>query len=312
MNYYSKIHIILLEIIISNVIIVYTNNEFKQNIENQTSITINDLNILIREYPAFIQLKLQKQEYYTGKDIARCPMPYNKNTILDDPDVVSTELFNPRKCKKPWTWTRKNEIEVPVPINGTVGKKLGNIIRPCLKNNINIIQCYTHYLNVIESVGLTFVDRFCLFEIEIWDRIKMLFNSKTLSLFNIKLNNSILNSIFNTTNQLLNNIYVASTRYYISTLPLDCVANVREKMINNNKKHNNYYPEKRKQLLNCRELMKPKLNYAILDIDQYWDWDINSNCKPDSTEIMTTQYNNDTLGLYLFPYKEPKKISFCV
>ncbi|XP_050536468.1 uncharacterized protein LOC126902845 isoform X3 [Daktulosphaira vitifoliae] len=258
MNYYSKIHIILLEIIISNVIIVYTNNEFKQNIENQTSITINDLNILIREYPAFIQLKLQKQEYYTGKDIARCPMPYNENTILDDADVVTAELFNPRECKKPWTWTRKNELEVPVPINGTVGKKLGEIIRPCLKNNTNIIQCYTHYLNVIESVGLTFVDRFFLFQIEICDRVLVLMNNvdyiEKFSLFNIKPNIPKIITFVINFRLLFDNIYDVFKQYNISTLPLNCVDIVMEKMFdNNNHKH---YKTQRKQFLNCRELMK--------------------------------------------------------
>ncbi|XP_050529209.1 uncharacterized protein LOC126898847 [Daktulosphaira vitifoliae] len=174
MNFFSKMHIVLLRIIISNVIIVYTNDELSQNTENQQYITINDLNKLIREYPAFLQLTLQKQDYYTGKDVLRCPMPYNENTIIDDNDVVHSKYFNPRECKKPWTWTQKNEIDVPVSIDDTIGKKLGNIIKPCIKNNTNIIQCYTHYLNVMESVGLTLVDRYCLFELEVWAMLEKL------------------------------------------------------------------------------------------------------------------------------------------
>ncbi|XP_050536465.1 uncharacterized protein LOC126902844 isoform X4 [Daktulosphaira vitifoliae] len=311
MNYYSKICIILLKIIIFNVITVYTIDELGQNTENQTSITIDDLNILIREYPAFIQLKLQKQEYYTGKDIARCPMPYNENTILDDPDVVSSDLFNPRECEKPWTWTRKNEIDVPVPINGTVGKKLGDIIRPCIKNNTNIIQCYTHYLNVIESVGLTFVDRFCLYQIEYWDRISVMSKnidySENFSLFNIKPNILVLHSIVKNTYQLLFNIYAAFRRYHISTLPLDCVINLKVNMFNIINGNNAFVQKLREQFLNCRELMKSKLNYAVLDNIENWEWDITSDNKPDDTVLMTTQYKNDKVGINLFPYNEPKK-----
>ncbi|XP_050536467.1 uncharacterized protein LOC126902845 isoform X2 [Daktulosphaira vitifoliae] len=306
MNYYSKIHIILLEIIISNVIIVYTNNEFKQNIENQTSITINDLNILIREYPAFIQLKLQKQEYYTGKDIARCPMPYNENTILDDPDVVSSELFNPRECEKPWTWTRQNEIEVPVPINGTVGKRLGDIIRPCLKNNTNIIQCYTHYLNVIESVGLTLLDRYCLFQIEFLRRLSAMDENidfiEKYSLFNIQFNYPVITSILGNIEQLLNNIRVAFTSYHISTLPFDCATNFSDKT----KKSGPFSQEKSIHILKCRELIISKTNYAILKNDQYWKWDITSDNKPDDTVLLTTQNDNTKLGLNLFPHDKPE------
>ncbi|XP_050536456.1 uncharacterized protein LOC126902840 isoform X2 [Daktulosphaira vitifoliae] len=310
MNYYCKIHTILLKVILLNVISVYTNDEFSQNTENQTSITIDDLNILIREYPAFLQLKLQKQEYYTDKDIARCPMPYNENTILDDPDVVKFDCFNPRKCKKPWTWTCKNEIDVPVPINGTVGKKLGDIIGPCIKNNTNIIQCYTHYLNVIESVGLTFVDRFCLFEIEIWDRMSIIVDKidyiEKFSLFNIKTNMAMLSLIVVNFKELLDNIYVAFKQYYISTLPLDCIANVMKKMFENTIKTEKAFQKFREQYVSCRYLLNSKRNYAILVNDQYWEWDITSDCKPDDTDIMTTQYKNDIIGLKLFPYKVPK------
>ncbi|XP_050536457.1 uncharacterized protein LOC126902840 isoform X3 [Daktulosphaira vitifoliae] len=310
MNYYCKIHTILLKVILLNVISVYTNDEFSQNTENRTSITIDDLNILIREYPAFLQLKLQKQEYYTGKDIARCPMPYNENTILDDPDVVSSELFNPRECKKPWIWTRKNEIDVPVPINGTVGKKLGDIIKPCIKNNTNIIQCYTHYLNVIESVGLTFADRFCLYMIEMYDRILVLTNKidylNKFSLFNIKTNTSVLHSILKNTYQLLFNIYIAFSRYYISTLPLDCVIHLKVNVFNINKGNNAFVQKLKEQFLNCRELMKSKLNYAVLGNIENWEWDITSDNKPDDTVLMTTQYKNDKVGLNLFPYNERK------
>ncbi|XP_050536446.1 uncharacterized protein LOC126902832 [Daktulosphaira vitifoliae] len=304
MNYYSKIFIIM-KIIILNVIIVRTNDELNQNTENQTSITIDDLNILIRKYPAFIQLKLQKQEYYTGKDIARCPMPYNENTILDDPDVVEYNFFNPRDCKKPWTWTRKNEIDVPVPIDSTVGQKLGDIIRPCIKDKINIIQCYTHYLNVIESVGLTLIDRFCMFQIEFLDRILVVTKNidylKKFSLFNIKQNTSGLNLIFENAGQLAKNIYDAFTQYYISTLPLNCISNITKE--SSNLESNAYCQEQRKQILNCRQLMKSKINYAILENDQDWEWDITSVCKPDDSVLMTTQYKYDILGLKLFPTK---------
>ncbi|XP_050536469.1 uncharacterized protein LOC126902846 [Daktulosphaira vitifoliae] len=298
MNSHSTICIILLKLIIFNVITVYTND--------QTRITIDVLNKLIKKYPAFIQLRLQEQDYYTGKDIARCPMPYNENTILDDPDVVSSELFNPRECEKPWTWTRQNEIEVSVPINGTVGKRLGDIIRPCLKNNTNIIQCYTHYLNVIESVGLTLIDRFCLFLLEAYKRLQQLrYNidyNNNYSLFNITANFTALTTIFKNVEMLLYNMLSAFKRYYISTLPLDCVKNILDKMILYFRQDQRKSDAIEKHALNCRELMKSKRNYAVLDSDPDWKWDYTSDYKPDNTSLILTQLENNQIGLIHFPF----------
>ncbi|XP_050536479.1 uncharacterized protein LOC126902855 [Daktulosphaira vitifoliae] len=232
-------------------------------------------------------------------------MPYNENTIIDDPDIVAINLFNPREHKKPWTWTRKNEIDVPVPIKGTIGLKLGEIIQPCLKNNTNIIQCYTHYLNVIESVGLTLIDRFCLFIIEVFNRIGALNDNtdfiKDYSLFNIRLNISVLSVILEKFKNLLNNICFAFKRYFISTLPLDCVTNTMKKIMLYFNQEQSMGDTIKKQFLNCRKIMKSKINYAVLDNDQYWKWDITSDCKPDDNLLMITQYGNNKLGIKLFP-----------
>ncbi|XP_050536478.1 uncharacterized protein LOC126902854 [Daktulosphaira vitifoliae] len=252
-------------------------------------------------------LTLQKQDYYTSKSTSRCPMPYNENTILDDPDLVRSKYFNPRKCKKPWTWTQKNEIDVPVPIDDTIGKKLGNIIKPCIKNNTNIIQCYTHYLNVMESVGLTLIDRFCLFELELWNKLGHLELTvdykEDFSLFTITINFKAIKLIFDNSKKLLKNIIFAFKRYYISTLPLDCVENILEIMQSFSGNVNEIY-QFIKLFKQCRILMKKKRNYAVLDNDQYWNWDFTSVCKPDDHLLVSTQNENGIIGLNLFTSKQ--------
>ncbi|XP_050536470.1 uncharacterized protein LOC126902848 [Daktulosphaira vitifoliae] len=301
MNFFSEIHIVLLEIIITNIIIAYTKDEFSQNSEKHISITISDLNKLVREYPAFLKLTLQKQEYYTGKDVSRCPMHYNENTILDYPDLAQSKNFNHIEHTNPWTWTQNNETDVPVPIDNTIGQKLGSIIKPCIKNNFNIIQCYTQYLNVIESVGITLVDRFCLFELEVWSMLDKLEASvdykENFSLFNITLNTEFLTLIIDVFKILLNNISFAFKRYDISTLPLDCVSNVMGMFSTEG-------DEFQENFLKCRELMKSKRNYAILDNDQYWEWNITSDCKPDNGLLCLEQHKNNDIGLNLFAFNE--------
>ncbi|XP_050536461.1 uncharacterized protein LOC126902842 isoform X2 [Daktulosphaira vitifoliae] len=237
-------------------------------------------------------------------------MPYNKNTILDDLDldIVQSKYFNPRKCKKPWTLTQQNEIDVPVPIDDAIGKKLGNIIKPCIKNNTNIIQCYTQYLNVIESVGLTLVDRFCLFILEVIDRLDDLNDNadfiNDFSLFDITINFAVLNIIIEKFAVLFYNILSSFKRYYISTLPLDCVSDVLTTFTTNIILYDGPFIEDLdvyyEQLLKCRELMKSKKNYVVLDNDQYWKWDYTSDYKPGDDLMILAQQENNIIGLNLF------------
>lgn len=310
MKYSNKLHIILLKIIISNIIFVYTTNELSQNTEPRPSINIDDLDTLFRRYPAFIQLTLQQQGHYTGKNVARCPMPCSEDTVIDDLDEFD---LSPKDSSMAWMWTDKNHIDVPVPINGTVGKKLGKIIQPCLKNNTNILQGYTHYLNVIESVGLTIADRFCLYGLEIIDRLDMMEEDidyqEDYSLFEITVNFPTLRLINDKFKHLLTQIVYAFQQYYISTLPLDCVANAFEHFIKffdqNNMPINPEDPEVcYTKYLHSRELMKRKINYASLDGDELWKWDITSESKPDDNTLILIQFANIEKGLKLFFFNE--------
>ncbi|XP_050539942.1 uncharacterized protein LOC126904764 [Daktulosphaira vitifoliae] len=282
MNYFREMHFILLIIIISNVIIVFTT----QNAENQVTITTDDMDKLIRDYPAFIKMTLQNNEYYTGKDVSHCSMPDDENTTIDDSDIEQYKVSNLRES--------------------IIGQRLGNIIKPCLKDNTQITQCYTHYLNVIESVGLTLVDRYCLFEYEVWNRLQDLEFSvdyiENYSLFNIDINIPLLFSIVKKFVTLLENISFTFKQYGISTIPLDCVSDAmdcmplyfQEGMCEDEKfKHH---------LQTCRALMKSKLNYAALDNDQHWEWDITSDSKPNDNSIILIQQTNNDIGLNLFPY----------
>ncbi|XP_050541073.1 uncharacterized protein LOC126905436 [Daktulosphaira vitifoliae] len=278
MNYYRNIHIILLNIIISNALIVHEKNELFTNIENQTLVTNDDLNNLIRENLPFLKLILRENKYYTGSDASLCPLPYDENTLLDDPDVEKLKYFDPREYKKPWSWTQQNQIIVPVPKDFTINKKLGDLVRQ--DSNLKIIQKYTYYLNTMESVGITLADRFCLFLVEAIDRIdsfsddKVVFDSSEANFDHLKMNFSIFNYM-----KLFKHIYKIFKKYFISTLPLECIFNTLFKIapkgdiqkwtdILINKENKDQY---RAQLLECMKLTNLKRNYAVLVNDDLWN-----------------------------------------
>ncbi|XP_050534960.1 uncharacterized protein LOC126901990 isoform X9 [Daktulosphaira vitifoliae] len=305
MNYYY-IDIILLNIIISNAIIVQETNELYKNIENQTFITNDDLNQLIRKYPGFIKLYLQENKYYTGSDASLCPLPYDETTLLDDPDVKKLQYFDPRECEKPWTWTQQNQIIVPVPKDFTINKKLGELVRQ--DSDLEILQKYTYYLNTIESVGITLVDRFCLFLVEAIDRIDsfsnvtIIFDSFEIKINHLKMNFTIANFIM-----LFKNMYHTFMQYFISTLPLDCISKILQKITSNvhyKKWFDLLVKEKNKdqhraQLLECRNLTNLKRNYAILVNDNLWN-DEALKAILNIDELIKLQHVNYKKGAKLF------------
>ncbi|XP_050534956.1 uncharacterized protein LOC126901990 isoform X5 [Daktulosphaira vitifoliae] len=311
MNYYRNIHIILFNIIISNALIIHQTNELYKNIENQTFITNDDLNQLIRENLKFLQLTLRENKYYTGSDASLCPLPYDKNTLLDDPDVKKLKYFDPRECEKPWSWTQQNQIIVPVPKEFTIDKKLGDLVRQ--DSNLEIIQKYTYYLNTIESVGITLVDRFCLFLVEAIDRIDSYSRAMVLYPFpNITVEYLVVNvSIYNF-KKLFKHMYKTFKQYFISTLPFDCMLNILNNIYPND--HLNNFDglsilktniEKYKdQLLECRQLSNLKKNYAILENDDLWKWDITSKDEPNDRELIKLHQDSVRLGAVLFNVTE--------
>ncbi|XP_050534972.1 uncharacterized protein LOC126901994 isoform X2 [Daktulosphaira vitifoliae] len=296
MNYFSIIHSMLLNITISNAIIVPKTNELFTNIEYQTFVTNDDLNELIRGYPAFLQLTLRENKYYTGSDASLCPLPYDENTLLDDPDVEKLQYFDPRKCEKPWTWTQQNQIIVPVQKEFTINKRLGKLI--FRNNNLEIIQSYTHYLNTMESVGITFVDRFCLFLIEVMDRIDVFSVAVLLLPLSDKTVDYLIGnvSIYNFKN-LFKYIYDIFRKYFISTLPLDCISNALKEIYPKDELNNidgiqilkKDIEKYKAQLLECRKLTHLKRNYAILINDDLWEHDIISKEIPDN-EVLIKLY----------------------
>ncbi|XP_050534955.1 uncharacterized protein LOC126901990 isoform X4 [Daktulosphaira vitifoliae] len=309
MNYYY-IDIILLNIIISNAIIVQETNELYKNIENQTFITNDDLNQLIRKYPGFIKLYLQENKYYTGSDASLCPLPYDETTLLDDPDVKKLQYFDPRECEKPWTWTQQNQIIVPVPKDFTINKKLGELVRQ--DSDLEILQKYTYYLNTIESVGITLVDRFCLFLVEAIDRIDGfsdvtdVFKSIEIKIDHIKINFSIHNF-----KKLFKHIYKTFKKYFISTLPLECIFNTLYKIapivdikqctdILINKENKDQY---RAQLLECMKLTNLKRNYAVLVNDDLWN-DEAVKAILNIDELINLQHVNIRKGAEIFNVTE--------
>ncbi|XP_050536459.1 uncharacterized protein LOC126902841 [Daktulosphaira vitifoliae] len=303
--------IILLKVIISNAIIIHPVDECNSKTDDITFITINNLKKLTREYPAFIKLTLQEHKYYTESGASLCPLPYEKENVITDPTVITflefhNIKFDPRKCEKPWTWTQHNECLVPI-IFSTTGEKLGKIIQPCLKDNINIIQCYTLYLNVIESSSVTLVDRFCLFVIIAIDNIEQIENDE--SLFDLIRDTSISLLSIETTvviewfKLLLEYMFIAFHQYFISTLPLDCIKNVLEKYMHNNQSFNKPIENKiecRKHLLDCMKITKLKKNYVLLTDHENWNWDINSEEKPEFDLILKFSQKNNDIGLDLF------------
>ncbi|XP_050534952.1 uncharacterized protein LOC126901990 isoform X1 [Daktulosphaira vitifoliae] len=305
MNYYY-IDIILLNIIISNAIIVQETNELYKNIENQTFITNDDLNQLIRKYPGFIKLYLQENKYYTGSDASLCPLPYDETTLLDDPDVKKLQYFDPRECEKPWTWTQQNQIIVPVPKDFTINKKLGELVRQ--DSDLEILQKYTYYLNTIESVGITLVDRFCLFLVEAIDRIDGfsdvtdVFKSIEIKIDHIKINFSIHNF-----KKLFKHIYMTFKKYFISTLILDCISNILQKITTNYSLQESFdllikeenKDQHRAQLLECRKLANLKRNYAILVNDNLWN-DFTLRTIYNIDELIQLHYFNTKKGAELF------------
>ncbi|XP_050539968.1 uncharacterized protein LOC126904779 [Daktulosphaira vitifoliae] len=306
MNYYRNIHIILLNIIISNAIIVHETNELFTNIENQTFVTNDDLDKLIKAYPAFLQLTLQENKYYIGCDASLCPLPYDENTVLDDPEVEKLEFFDPRECEKPWSWTQQNQIIVPIPKKCSINKRLGELIRR--DYNLEIIQKYTYYLNTIESVGITLVDRFCLFLVEAIDRIDS-FSDVTIVFKSFEIKEDHLNMNFSIYNfkKLFKNIYDTFKQYFISTLPLDCILNILQKITLNNEykkwfdlliKEENKN-QHRAQLLECMRLTNLKRNYTILVNDNLWDdFTLRATLKID--ELIKLQHVNVRKGAELF------------
>ncbi|XP_050534971.1 uncharacterized protein LOC126901994 isoform X1 [Daktulosphaira vitifoliae] len=299
MNYFSIIHSMLLNITISNAIIVPKTNELFTNIEYQTFVTNDDLNELIRGYPAFLQLTLRENKYYTGSDASLCPLPYDENTLLDDPDVEKLQYFDPRKCEKPWTWTQQNQIIVPVQKEFTINKRLGKLI--FRNNNLEIIQSYTHYLNTMESVGITLVDRFCLFLMEVMDRIDDFSHASIrLPLSNRTVFYLVGNLSIYYFKKLLRHIYDTFRKYFISTLPLDCISNVLKEIYPNDELNNfdgipilkNNIEKYKAQLLECRKLTHLKRNYAILINDDLWEHDIISKDIPDNQDLITLYEDN--------------------
>ncbi|XP_050534974.1 uncharacterized protein LOC126901995 isoform X2 [Daktulosphaira vitifoliae] len=301
MNYYIIIFIMLLNIKISNTIIVPKTNELFTNIENQTFVTNDNLDELIREYPAFLQLTLQENKYYTGSDASLCPLPYDENTLLDDPDVEKLQYFDPRECEKPWTWTQQNQIIVPVPKEFTINKRLGKLI--FRNNNLEIIQSYTHYLNTMESVGITVVDRFCLYLVEAVDRIKGFSKAIEYLVVNVCMHNF---------KKLIKYIYDTFKQYFISTLPLDCISNILVKIVLNNDIKNwdglrillDNIDQYSAQLLECRKLTKLKRNYAVLVNDNLWKWDITLEEKPNNDDLIKLYQDSVRMGAVLFNANE--------
>ncbi|XP_050534973.1 uncharacterized protein LOC126901995 isoform X1 [Daktulosphaira vitifoliae] len=301
MNYYIIIFIMLLNIKISNTIIVPKTNELFTNIENQTFVTNDNLDELIREYPAFLQLTLQENKYYTGSDASLCPLPYDENTLLDDPDVKKLEYFDPRECEKPWTWTQQNQIIVPVQKEFTINKRLGKLI--FRNNNLEIIQSYTHYLNTMESVGITVVDRFCLYLVEAVDRIKGFSKAIEYLVVNVCMHNF---------KKLIKYIYDTFKQYFISTLPLDCISNILVKIVLNNDIKNwdglrillDNIDQYSAQLLECRKLTKLKRNYAVLVNDNLWKWDITLEEKPNNDDLIKLYQDSVRMGAVLFNANE--------
>lgn len=316
MSNFNEVQVILLKIIISNLIIVNSNNTFDSfGADDLAPITIDDLNKIIRDYPAFIKLKLQEQNYYTGSGASLCPLPYDSETVEEDTIVMDflrfqNIKFDPRNCKKPWTWTQHNERLVPIEISIS-GKKLGNIISLCKKDNIDVEQCYTLYLNVMESSSLTIVDRLCLFLITGIDNFNQIQNDKNMVKasreLNVTLSQLQIYVIVGSFKRLLVHFFTAFKRYFISTLPLDCIENVLEKFYPSTDKFEDSIgdvKEYREHLLDCMKITKLKKNFAFLGEHENWNWDIDSEEKPEFNSLVKMIYNEIKTANKLFLLNE--------
>ncbi|XP_050521274.1 uncharacterized protein LOC126894363 isoform X3 [Daktulosphaira vitifoliae] len=146
-------------------------------------------------------------------------------------------------CPVPWSHAVDCE-EVPYEGIEIVNKSLTDVVQRC-RSKKKFKLAYTIYLNAIESIVFTFMYRFCEFAIEMNKRCAEI--SFYLKLFSDKLTELI---------PIIN-------REWISPEPYECILDVYKKYEKKNnkykfKKENGIY---RRDLFNCMELIKNKLNF---------------------------------------------------
>ncbi|XP_050521281.1 uncharacterized protein LOC126894368 isoform X2 [Daktulosphaira vitifoliae] len=182
-------------------------------------ITHADIQTLEREFPNIMKITLQNHPYYikSNNGVMVCPIPYSQ--AVDNEEVPYKGILI------------ENEI-------------LENVVNECVNNHFYTLA-YIIILNAIESMGFTYMYRFCEFAIEMNKKRANIFDE--LEDFSEHLEELIL--IFN--------------RELFSPEPYECILEVYKKHKHNHKKYKFKKVDRkyRKDLLSCMKLMKDKVHF---------------------------------------------------
>ncbi|XP_050521294.1 uncharacterized protein LOC126894372 isoform X4 [Daktulosphaira vitifoliae] len=183
------------------------------------NITEQNVQTLQRDYQNIMQRTIQNQPYYIKQNngVMYYPVPYSHAV---------------------------NYTEVPYEGIGIINRKLNEVVNNCVYEK-KYALAYIIILNAIESIGLTYMYRFCEFAIEMNKKGASI--SYHLKQFSKNLRYKIV-PIFN--------------REWISPIPYDCMLNVYKKHECNheNYKFTNVDEVYMSDLLDCKNLMKDKIN----------------------------------------------------
>ncbi|XP_050521293.1 uncharacterized protein LOC126894372 isoform X3 [Daktulosphaira vitifoliae] len=205
------------------------------------NITFQHLETLRMEYRNIMQDILQNHPYYIKRKngVKYCPVPYSHAVDNEEVPYEGIEIIN---------------------------RELKYVVKNCVYEK-KYALAYIIILNAIESIGLTYMYRFCEFAIEM--------NKKGAS---------ISDHLKEFSNNLHYKIIPIFNREWISPIPYDCILNVYKKHERNheNYKFTNVDEVYMSDLLDCKNLMKEKVNFIS---------EFKNNITMDDL-VMTQDYNN--------------------
>ncbi|XP_050521289.1 uncharacterized protein LOC126894371 isoform X2 [Daktulosphaira vitifoliae] len=206
-----------------NLILFFLHKINSNYVVNLKNITMNDLVLLKIDYKNIMGLQLKDHLFYSRLNMDKmvCPIPWSHTGHYDEIIYGKIEIAN---------------------------KSLSRVVHACFLNGKYSLG-YAIILNTIESIGITYIYRFCEFAREM--------NRRQI----------ILTNYYNDFSEILYLLRVIFNREWISLDPYECLIIVykKHKSKYTNFEFNNLDEDYRSDLFSCMESMKIKINFVDVE-----------------------------------------------